>query len=153
MRRTVISPWLLRIPCWLLVTAFLFKVSSIWYSPVPADLHEGIMMNGQNVDAAAAAAAAASAVVPPERDDDVSYDFVDVEDPVIRSQRCDACRLVGRRFDAAFELAEENLLSDGTRDELDVSEVGAVVAHVCSKRRMADVAPMVWRAQRRLGAK
>ena len=65
----------------------------------------------------------------------------DTDAPHVKTQRCDACRIVAAAFDVAFTVAEERILADaddnnadgggGVGGELTDAQAVAVVKHLC----------------------
>ncbi len=152
------NPWLFRLPAWVFLTAALYKLTESvrWGLIGPSHGHHyrksqqpfpDFDYYDENGDDYKSLLGMQEAL----------EDFR--SDPVIRSQRCDACRLVARRFDAAFKLAEENVLpyhedrGGGSKAELDGTEVAEVVAEVCRRRRLEHVVPVVWKGRPRIAAK
>ncbi len=130
-----LNTWPFRISAWFILTTLLFKASTYYLDDgEEAGEHYGNYHLTED-----------------------DFDFAPGRgDPVIKSQRCDACRLIARGLDAAFELAEVNLLNHVAKGtELDEPEVAEVVSHVCSKSRIlkTKVTPIMWRGRPRLAAK
>ncbi len=62
--------------------------------------------------------------------------------PELKSERCDACKIIARRFDSAFGVADAAIQDPDELSEpkeLDANEVSDVVEKVCSKTTFADV--------------
>ena len=67
----------------------------------------------------------------------------DTDAPHVKTQRCDACRIVAAAFDVAFTVAEERILADADDNnadgELTDAQAVAVVKHLCRAATFADV--------------
>ncbi len=75
----------------------------------------------------------------------------------MQTPRCDGCRAIARRFDAAFDLAEAAILKPtagaGVAEELPDETVAAVVAQICRTETFEEAMSFEWRGRTRLAIK
>lgn len=131
--RIIMKGWLLKFIFLCLGLFLVLKASQTWLFTPSAWLERVDFDSDTNTD--------------PFRDDYFYHDH----DPNVKTQRCDACRLIAQRFDTAFETAESKLPDD--REELNLSEVSEIVNFVCSTRTFTTVQPFQMRDYHRLAAK